>query len=196
MFRAGCREKRQDNYPEKISGAPGEAAELGLLQGPGVAKLSPSAIWGLSRKRCSETVSRRGESRCFPGQDLGNFPEERRSRESSVLLPATGTLASSPIRFERYGQMAPGDSFADTGGEFVRAVGEAGFPPPRVPILARLRLVGRFREFATSVFARFGPKMLAQPRARIEALGSGTGRARSRRGAADRGGPTLEVWMC
>src|SRR5262249_30671421 len=42
----------------------------------------------------------------------------------------------------------------DTGGEFVRAVGEAGFPSPRVPILARLRPVGRFLEFATSVNIR------------------------------------------
>jgi hypothetical protein len=47
-----------------------------------------------------------------------------------------------------------GSPNSDTGGEFVRAVGEAGFPSPRVPILARLRLICRFLEFATSVNSR------------------------------------------
>jgi hypothetical protein len=38
----------------------------------------------------------------------------------------------------------------DTVGEFVPAVGEAGFPLPRVSVLARFRLIGRWREFANS----------------------------------------------
>jgi hypothetical protein len=37
-----------------------------------------------------------------------------------------------------------------TVGEFVRAIEEAVFPSLRVPILARLRLIGRLREFANS----------------------------------------------
>jgi hypothetical protein len=51
----------------------------------------------------------------------------------------------------------------DTGGEFVWAVGEAGFPLPRVPMLARLRLVGRLREFATSVNIRVTSRKVATP---------------------------------
>jgi hypothetical protein len=39
----------------------------------------------------------------------------------------------------------------DTVGEFVRAVGEAGFPSPRIPILLRLWLIGRLREFANGI---------------------------------------------
>jgi hypothetical protein len=53
------------------------------LHGLDIAKLLPGAICGHSRKRCSETVGRCGESRCLPGPDLGNTPENGRSQESS-----------------------------------------------------------------------------------------------------------------
>jgi hypothetical protein len=52
------------------------------------------------------------------------------------------------------GYFAPGNTNVDTGGEFARDAGEAGFPFPRVPILAKRRLIGRSREFATSVNIR------------------------------------------
>src|SRR5690348_16398184 len=39
----------------------------------------------------------------------------------------------------------------DTVGEFVRAVGGTRFPSPRIPILARLRLIGRLWERANSI---------------------------------------------
>ena len=38
----------------------------------------------------------------------------------------------------------------DTVGEFIRALEGAGFPFPQLPILAKLRLIGRMREFANS----------------------------------------------
>jgi hypothetical protein len=44
----------------------------------------------------------------------------------------------------------------DTVGEFVRAVEEAGFSSPRSPILSRLRLIGRSREFANSIHVDTG----------------------------------------
>src|SRR4051794_33505783 len=39
----------------------------------------------------------------------------------------------------------------DTVGEFDRAVGEPRFPSPTVSMLAKLRLIGRLREFANSI---------------------------------------------
>jgi uncharacterized repeat protein (TIGR03803 family) len=53
------------------------------VSGPGVAKLSPGAIWGLSRKRCLEIPTERSESPSFPRVSCRNFPENDRSRESS-----------------------------------------------------------------------------------------------------------------
>src|SRR4051812_18940019 len=39
--------------------------------------------------------------------------------------------------------MAPGDTTVDTGGEFVKGVGDPGFPSPECPILPRLRPISR-----------------------------------------------------
>jgi hypothetical protein len=39
----------------------------------------------------------------------------------------------------------------DTVGEFIRALEGAGFPFPKAPILAKLRLIGRMREFANRI---------------------------------------------
>src|SRR5262245_13118133 len=80
--------------------------------GPGVAKLSPGAIRGLSRKRCSETVGRCGESRRVPGQHLGNFPEDGRTRESRHLALEAMLIIINARRGEHCAHLAPDDSFA------------------------------------------------------------------------------------
>jgi len=45
----------------------------------------------------------------------------------------------------------------DTVGEFVRPVRGAGFRPPKVPNLTRLRLIGRLQEFANGIRCYLNP---------------------------------------
>ena len=46
-----------------------------VQMGPVPEKLSPSAIWGLSRKRCLGTHAERDEAPEFSGLGTENFPE-------------------------------------------------------------------------------------------------------------------------
>jgi hypothetical protein len=99
---------------------PGDSGLQGTAQiGPGVAKLSPGAIWGLSRKRCSGAVGRRGETPRFPGHDASNFPEKARTRESSDPVLVDELVDTTAGRRVNYAQMAPGGSFATPGPHWV-----------------------------------------------------------------------------
>jgi 1-acyl-sn-glycerol-3-phosphate acyltransferase len=70
-------------------------------QGPGVAKLSPSAIWELSRKQCSGAVVRGGETPRYTGHDTGTFPKRLELRNVLVprwrAAPSTQTPVASRI---------------------------------------------------------------------------------------------------
>jgi hypothetical protein len=79
-------------------------------------------------------------------------PRQRRTRRVPRQLVTSHQIVEKPLPVSPGGAQGEGFSeVVDTVGEFVWAVRGAEFRPSRAPNLTRPRLIGRLREFATSI---------------------------------------------